>query len=109
MEDCIFCKIARREIPKEFTYEDEDVMVFPDNNPMKPIHLLIMPKKHIVDFADVKDPVLMQKFWKVSQMMINQLGLAKKGVRITINAQGAQIVPHLHIHLMGPMGKAVAE
>lgn len=109
MDDCIFCKIARKEIPKEFTYEDEDVMVFPDINPLKPIHLLVMPKKHIEDFSDVADPVLMQKLWKTAQLMIGQMGLYKKGVRILINSQGAQIVPHLHIHLLGPMGKAVTE
>jgi len=109
MQDCIFCKIARREIPKEFTYEDEDVMVFEDLNPKKPIHVLIVPKKHIADFADLADPVLIQKLWKTAQLLIGQMGLYKKGVRILLNAQGAQIVPHLHIHLMGPMGKAVME
>lgn len=105
MEDCVFCKIARREIPKEFTYEDEDVMAFEDLHPMKPIHVLVVPKKHIVDFSDVKDPVLMQKLWTTITKLIAQLGLTKKGVRILLNAQGAQVVPHLHIHLMGPMGK----
>lgn len=108
MDNCVFCKIARKEIPKEFTYEDEDIMVFPDISPSKPIHLLILPKKHFEDFSDISDPVLIQKLWKTAQLMIGQMGLYKKGVRILINAQGAQIVPHLHIHLLGPLGKAVA-
>lgn len=109
MDNCVFCKIARKEIAKEFTYEDEDVMVFPDIHPVKPIHLLIVPKKHVADFSDVSDPVLMQKLWKVTQRMIGNSGLMGKGVRILINSQGAQIVPHLHIHLMGPMGKAIQD
>jgi histidine triad (HIT) family protein len=109
MDDCIFCKIARKEIPKEFAYEDEDVMAFSDIHPAKPIHLLIVPKKHIEDFAHVDDPALMAKIWQLVQQMIQKMGLTGKGVRIIINAQGAQIVPHLHIHLMGPMGMAVKD
>ena len=108
MEDCIFCKIANKEIAKEFTYEDEDVMVFPDINPIKPIHLLIVPKKHVQDFLDVTDPVLFEKVFRVVQSMIREQGIEEKGYRIGINGGGAQIVNHLHIHLMGPMGKAAA-
>ena len=109
MEDCIFCKIRDKKIPKEFTYEDEDIMVFPDIHPKKPIHLLIVPKQHVEDFAHVDDPRLMQKIWQTIQLMIQKMGLTGKGVRITINAQGAQIVPHLHIHLTGPLGLAVKD
>lgn len=96
-------------MPKEFTYEDEDVMVFPDISPQKPIHLLVVPKKHIEDFADVDDVKLMQKIWKVAQEMLNKFKLRGRGARIIINSQGAQIVPHLHIHLQGPMGLAVKD
>ncbi len=109
MDDCIFCKIAKKEIPKEFTYEDDDLMVFPDISPVKPVHLLVIPKKHIEDFAHVTDPVLMSKIWQTVQLMITKMGLTGKGVRIIVNAQGAQIVPHLHIHLMGPIGHAVKD
>ena len=109
MDDCIFCKIARHEISKEFMYEDEDVMVFSDINPQKPIHLLVVPKKHIEDFVELEEPVLMQKLWKTSQEMISKMQLREKGVRIIVNAQGAQIVPHLHIHLLGPVGRAIKD
>ena len=109
MDDCIFCKIANKEIPKEFTYEDEDVVVFPDLKPSKPIHLLIVPKKHIADFLDVLDPMLMQKMWRVAQLMAKQQGLSTKGFRVLINAGGAQIIQHLHIHLQGPLGLAVKD
>ncbi|MBI2443386.1 MAG: HIT domain-containing protein [Candidatus Levybacteria bacterium] len=109
MDDCIFCKIANKEIPKEFTYEDEEVMVFPDLHPAKPIHLLIAPKKHIADFLDVDDPALMGRLWQTAQRMAKTQGLTGKGFRILVNSGGAQIVPHLHLHLMGPFGKAVKD
>jgi len=56
-----FCKIAKREIPKEFTYEDDDVMVFPDIHPVRPVHLLIIPKQHFSELITVTDPTLFQK------------------------------------------------
>lgn len=102
--DCIFCKIRDREIPKEFTYEDEDVMVFPDINPLKPIHLLVMPKKHIKDFLDLKDPTILEKVKNVIQKMIKEQKLEDKGYRLVVNGGGAQIVDHLHVHLVGPLG-----
>jgi len=104
--DCIFCKIRDRIIPKEFTYEDDDVMVFPDITPLKPIHLLIVPKKHIKDFLELTDDALSNKLRTVIQKMITQQGLTNKGYRLVVNGGGAQVVDHLHIHLTGPLGKA---
>lgn len=106
--DCIFCKIAKREIPKEFTYEDDEMMVFPDIHPLKPIHLLIIPKQHINDLLDVTNLSLWEKLFAVIQKMVKKEGLMDKGYRVTINGGGAQVVPHLHIHLFGPLGRAVA-
>lgn len=105
MKDCIFCKISNREIPKEFTYEDKDVMVFPDIHPRKPVHLLIVSKKHIKEFAAIKDLDLLKDMGKVIQEMIKKFGLDIKGHRLVINGGGAQLVDHLHIHIMGPIGK----
>lgn len=104
--DCIFCKIVKKEIPKEFIYEDEDIMVFPDIKPIKSVHLLIMPKKHVPDFLDA-EPVLFEKLARVVQQMVRKEGLQDKGYRLIVNGGGAQIVDHLHIHLTGPWGKAV--
>ena len=104
MNDCIFCKIANKEIPKEFTYEDEDIMVFPDINPIKPIHLLIMPKKHVSDFLELGDKELLEKIKLVIQKMIKEQKLDNKGYRLGVNGGGAQLINHLHIHLIGPMG-----
>lgn len=101
--DCIFCKIANKEIPKEFTYEDEEVMVFPDIHPIKPVHLLIIPKTHVTELVAVEDPVLFQKIFSVAQQMIKREGLTDKPHRVGINGGGAQDIDHLHIHLMGPL------
>lgn len=105
--DCIFCKIRDREIPKEFTYEDEDIMVFPDINPLKPIHLLVMPKKHLKDFLDLEDPILLEKLKNVIRKMIKEQKLEDKGYRLVVNGGGAQIIDHLHVHLVGPIGKEI--
>lgn len=104
--DCIFCKIREKKIPAKFVYEDDDFMVFPDIHPIKPVHLLIVPKKHIADFMHIDDPSLMDKARVVLQKMVKEQGLESKGFRIVINGGGAQEVPHLHIHLTGPLGKA---
>lgn len=81
-------------------------MVFSDIKPIKPVHLLIMPKKHVPDFLDA-DPVLFERLARVIQQMIRREGLQDKGYRLIVNGGGAQIVNHLHIHLTGPFGKAV--
>ncbi len=105
MAGCIFCKIRDREIPKEFTYEDTDVMVFEDIHPIKPTHLLIVPKIHIEDFSDLLDNESWGKMKDVLQKMIKEKGLENKGYRVVINGGGAQIINHLHIHLTSPWGK----
>lgn len=106
MKDCIFCKIRDGIIPKEFTYEDKNVMVFPDINPIKPIHLLIIPKKHIEDFLELNDTNLLEILKKTIHEMIKKLELQNKGYRLTVNGGGAQVINHLHIHLVGPLGMA---
>ena len=108
LDNCIFCKIANKEIPKEFTYEDEEVMVFPDTNPVKPVHLLVIPKKHIPELAAVDDPKMFQKLFVVAQKMIIDQKLEDKGYRIVINGGGAQVIDHLHVHVMGPITKTAS-
>jgi len=106
MKDCIFCKIRDRKIPKEFTYEDKDIMVFPDIKPIKPVHLLIVPKVHISDFTALSDDELFGKVRKVIQEMVRKQQIENSGYRVVINAGGAQAIDHLHFHLTGPWGKA---
>ncbi len=105
MKDCVFCQIRDGEIPKEFDYEDEDLMVFPDLNPSKPVHILIVPKKHFKDFLDLKDMELLYKVKEVIDKMILQQKLEDRGYRISVNGGGAQIIEHLHFHLTGPIGR----
>ena len=106
--DCIFCKIAKKEILKEFIYKDQEMMVFPDINPIAPVHLLIMPKKHIVDFLDLEDNLLFGKLKTVIQKLIKNQKLEDRGYKIIVNGGGAQIINHLHFHLIGPLGKKVS-
>ncbi|OGH21539.1 MAG: hypothetical protein A2958_02305 [Candidatus Levybacteria bacterium RIFCSPLOWO2_01_FULL_38_13] len=106
MKGCIFCKIAVRKTPKKFIYEDDEIMAFPDINPIAPVHILIVPKKHVPDFMDLEEDKIFSKLRKVAQKIVKKHGLEGKGFRITINAGGAQIVDHLHLHLIGPLGKA---
>lgn len=103
MSACIFCKIRDKVIPKDFTYEDDEAMVFPDIHPFKPIHLLIVPKVHIEDFLELKDSKLWNKLRQVSIKMVKEQKLENKGYGLSINGGGAQLINHLHIHLMGPI------
>jgi histidine triad (HIT) family protein len=103
--DCIFCKIASGEIPSDILYRDEEVVVFPDINPVAPVHLLIIPVKHIASVAEIKgtDAALVGKMVAVASKMAEEQGLAKNGYRLIINhgAYAGQVVFHLHMHLMG--------
>ena len=102
---CIFCQIASKEVAKDFIFEDEDIMVFPDIVPLKPIHLLIIPKKHIHDFMSLEEDKLLLKIRKKIQDLVLDNDLKDKGFRIVVNGGGAQAVDHLHFHLTGPWGK----
>lgn len=104
MDDCIFCKIAKGKIKTEFLYEDDDVMAFNDIHPLKPTHILIVPKGHVEDILALEDPLIKEKLLTVAQAMAESAELDDKGFRIVINGGGAQEIPHLHLHLMGPLG-----
>jgi histidine triad (HIT) family protein len=103
--DCIFCKIASGEIPSQIVYKDDDVLVFPDINPITPVHLLIITRQHIPSLAHMADAdtPLVGKMVKVANKLAREHGLSEKGYRLTINsgADAGQIVPHLHMHFMG--------
>jgi histidine triad (HIT) family protein len=105
MEDCIFCKIVRREIPKEFAYEDEDILAFDDIYPKAPIHLIIIPKIHIADFFEVDDDKIHIKISRAIQQLIKKTGLDTKGYKVEVNGGGFQDIFHLHFHLTGPKNR----
>lgn len=103
-ENCIFCKIISGEIPKEFAYEDESVVAFDDINPVAKVHLLVIPKEHISDFFENKNEKTHMAIVKALHHLIEKKELMGKGYRLEVNGGGAQVVSHLHFHLIGPTG-----
>lgn len=101
MKDCIFCKIVNGEIPKEYAYEDDEIIVFDDIHPKTPVHLLIVPRKHIEDFFHSDDNTIFSITHAIKKL-IDKEKLMGKGYTLEVNGGGYQIVNHLHFHLMGP-------
>lgn len=103
MEDCIFCKIANKEIPSKMIYEDEFLVAFHDIAPVAPIHVLIVPKMHIPSIMKVEDFSVVEKVYKAAQKLAVELGVAEDGFRLVNNCgqNGGQTVGHLHFHLIG--------
>jgi len=114
MEDCLFCKIIKKEIPSEIVYQDEDVTVFKDINPAAPVHLLIIPNKHIpsVQEMELDDEGLLGKLFSTAKHTAELSEIHNSGYRLIINngPDGRQEIFHLHMHLLGgakmqhPMG-----
>ena len=105
MEDCIFCKIANKEIPSSIVYEDEEILAFRDINPVAPVHVLVIPKKHIDSAICLKeeDKELVGKIYMVINKIAKQEGIDESGFRIVVNCgeDGGQEVKHLHFHIIG--------
>lgn len=105
MDNCIFCQIVEGKIPSEKVYEDEDLLAFRDINPVAPVHVLIIPKKHISSLLELteEDQLLAGKILYGAQKIARQLGLAEKGFRVVnnIGEEGGQTVFHIHFHLLG--------
>lgn len=104
MQETIFHKIIRKEIPAEIVYEDEQVLAFKDVNPVAPVHILIIPKKTIPSLREVQaeDKELLGHMLVVVSEISSELGVEKDGYRVVINAgeQGGQTVFQLHMHLI---------
>jgi histidine triad (HIT) family protein len=105
MEDSIFLKIIRRELPATIEYEDEDIIAIRDINPQAPIHLLMIPKKLIPTANDLtpEDAPLVGKMFLVAKQLAREKGIADNGYRLVMNvgADGGQVVYHIHLHLLG--------
>ena len=105
MEDCLFCKIIKGEVPSNKVYEDEECLAFHDINPAAPIHILVIPKKHIKSVAELEkeDEALMGKLFTVINKIAEQEGFKEDGYRIINNCgkNGGQEVMHLHFHILG--------
>lgn len=112
MEDnCIFCKIIKGEIPSSKIYEDEEVFAFKDINPAAPIHILVIPKKHIPSLAEMEDgdEKVISHIYKVIDIISEKQEFKKNGYRVIVNCgrDGGQEVGHLHFHLLA--GKQFGE
>ncbi len=105
MEDCIFCKIVKGEIPSSKVYEDEDILAFKDINPITPVHILVIPKKHIESLNNIEpeDEKLLGKIFLTIKQIAKEQGIAEKGYRVVNNCgeDGGQEVKHLHFHILG--------
>ena len=105
MADCIFCKIVAKEIPSQTVYEDNSILAFKDINPVAPVHVLVIPKKHILNINDIteQDEQLIGKIFVVIKDLAAEMGVANTGFRVVTNngSDGGQEVDHLHFHLIG--------
>lgn len=103
--ETIFDKIIKKEIPANIVYEDHDVLAFNDINPQAPTHVLVIPKKKVVKFSELKDHAIedVGVFFKKVSQVANQLGLDDNGYRIVLNCgkDGQQTVDYIHAHILG--------
>ena len=107
-QDCLFCRIARHEIPAKVVYEDDEFIAFHDINPMAPVHILLIPKRHVVTLADLTDA---DAAWTARMLrLVPQLArengsspLPEGGFRLVVNngTEGGQEIDHLHFHILG--------
>lgn len=111
MEDCLFCKIVKGEVPSTKVYEDEEILAFKDINPAAPIHILVIPKKHIESLAHLEkeDETLVGRIYGAINQIAEEHGFKEKGYRVIVNCgkDGGQEVMHLHFHILG--GKKLGE
>jgi len=103
--DCIFCKIVAGKVPSEIVYQDEEVFAFRDISPQTPTHMLIVPKRHIPSLSDLSEaeaPII-ARMVNIASQLAKREAIADRGYRLVINngKEGGQVVPHLHLHLLG--------
>lgn len=104
MTDCIFCKIAQKQIPSKIAYEDDAVIAFYDQDPQAPVHVLVIPKEHIASAMEItpENSAVVAKVFEAIPKIAQELGL-ENGFRVVNNCgkDGMQTVQHLHFHLLG--------
>lgn len=103
--DCIFCKIAQEELPSTKVYEDDEILAFKDINPVAPVHILVIPKKHIASLAtiEVEDAGMLSRMMLIIRDIATEQGLDENGYRVLSNhgPDSGQLVDHLHFHILG--------
>ena len=102
--NCLFCKILNKKIPSKIVYEDERVFAFEDINPQAPIHILIIPKKHISTTLDIthEDNELIGDLFRAANKIAKDRGVAERGFRLVLNcnSESGQTIYHIHLHLL---------
>lgn len=105
MDDCIFCKIIKGEIPSDKVYEDDKVLAFKDINPEAPVHILVIPKEHIesVNAVNDKNSQVIAHIFEVISKIAKEQGIDKDGYRVISNTgdNAGQSVHHIHFHILG--------
>ena len=105
MSDCLFCRIASGQIPAAIVHQDDNLIAFRDINPQAPVHLLIIPRKHIASLADLseKDDALVGSIARLAKELAISEGIAEHGYRLVANCgrEAGQSVDHLHFHVLG--------
>jgi len=102
--DCVFCRIVRRESPADIVFEDDSVLAFKDLYPKAPVHLLIIPKRHIASLVGLEpgDTEAMGRCVQTARVLAEQTGFAERGFRLSCRSgpEGGQVVYHIHFHFM---------
>mgnify|MGYP000910267611 CR=1 FL=1 len=106
MNDCVFCRIAKKQIPAEILLENEKLIVFQDKNPVAPVHVLLIPKQHVSSIVDpllTEDKQLAAEIFAAIQEITEKTGVNENGFRVVVNrgTHGGESVPHLHFHIIG--------
>ena len=101
--DCLFCKIINKQIPASIVYEDDLALAFNDINPQAPVHILVIPKKHVNTVDELTDMAIVSDLFSVMKKIAAEQGIDQSGYRIVVNhgKDAGQAVPHLHFHLLG--------
>jgi histidine triad (HIT) family protein len=103
--DCIFCKIAKGDVKSAILYQDDKVVAFPDINPKAPVHILVIPRKHIASVSDLTeaDEALVGHLFTVASKLAKEQGISNHGYRLVVNCgpHAGQLVAHLHLHILG--------
>ena len=103
--ECVFCQIVAGKLPSDIVYQDEEMIAFRDIHPIASTHLLIVPKRHIPSLIHLseEDSPLIARLVNTANRLARSEGIAERGYRLVVNCgrEGGQLVPHLHLHLLG--------
>ena len=103
--DCLFCRIIDKELPSTIVHEDDLILAIHDIHPKAPVHILVLPKSHINSLSDTteRDDKVLGQLLSAVRIVAEKTGIARSGYKVVINngADGGQIVPHLHLHVLG--------